>query len=113
MTPSAVVSRLREFCMALPEVWEDTPWGHVVWKVGKKLFVIGDNESLRVTVKATLDEQAALVLHPQIEIASHVGRYGWVTITVDSEETLELALELVEKSYVSVAPKRIVKSLKA
>lgn len=107
MTPEVLVPRLRKVCMALPEVWEDTPWGHVVWKVGKKIFVIADNESLRVTVKATIDEQAALIMHPQIEIASHIGRHGWVTVTVESEDTYELCVELVEKSFNYVAPKRL------
>lgn len=93
--------------MALPEVWEDTPWGHVVWKVGKKIFVIGDNESLRVTVKATPDEQAALILHPQIEVASHIGRHGWVTVTAEDEDTAGLLDELVERSFNYVAPKRL------
>ncbi len=106
MTPDILVPMLREFCLSRPGSWEDTPWGHVVWKVGKKIFVIADTESLRVTVKATPDEQAALILHPQIEIASNVGRHGWVTVTVDSEETLDLTFELIESSYAHVAPKR-------
>jgi len=107
MTPETLVPRLRDYCMALPEVWEDNPWDHVVWKVGKKLFVIADNASLRVTVKATPDEQAALIMHPQIEVASHIGRHGWVTVVVDSEETYDLLVELVERSYNYVAPKRL------
>ena len=92
--------------MSYPGAWEDNPWDHVAWKVGKKIFVIADNESLRVTVKATPDEQTALIMHPQIETAAYIGRHGWVTVTVDSEETLELTLELIEKSYGYVAPKR-------
>jgi len=100
MTPETLVPRLRDYCMALPEVWEDNPWDHVVWKVGKKLFVIADNASLRVTVKA-------LIMHPQIEVASHIGRHGWVTVVVDSEETYDLLVELVERSYNYVAPKRL------
>lgn len=110
MTPAELVPRLREFCLAFPEVWEDTPWGHVVWKVGKKIFAIGDENSTRVTVKATLDEQSALILHPNIEVASHIGRHGWVTVDVVDQDMLDLLLELVEKSFEYVAPKRLLKA---
>ena len=36
--------------------------------------------------------------------ASHVGRYGWVTATLDDEETLAAALEWVRESYWLKAP---------
>lgn len=111
MSPSQLILRLRKHCLQKPGAFEDNPWGHVAWKVGKtppngKLFVIASDDSVYVTVKATIDEQSALIQHPQISVASHVGRHGWVTVEVDSEDTYELLTELVDRSYELVAPKR-------
>ena len=43
---------------------------------------------------------------PHIEIASYVGRYGWVTIAVTSRQTCRLALELIDASYERVTVAR-------
>jgi len=39
--------------------------------------------------------------------AAYVGRYGWVTVTVSDEETLEAALEWLRESYWLRAPARL------
>jgi predicted DNA-binding protein (MmcQ/YjbR family) len=109
MTPTEILTPVRAVCMAFPEATEDYPWGHTAWKVNAKLFAIGDENSNQLTVKATLDEQSVLFLHPQVSVASHIGRHGWVTIAIDSQETLQLALDLVHRSYEHVAPKRLLK----
>lgn len=96
-----VLEAIRAHCLQKSGAWEDNPWGDTVWKVGKKMFCAGGGKS--VTVKSTLDKQAALVMHPNIEVAAYVGRYGWVSISIDDQETLELALELIDESYESVA----------
>ncbi|MEQ1820970.1 MAG: MmcQ/YjbR family DNA-binding protein [Fimbriimonadaceae bacterium] len=109
MSPEEILAQIRATCMALSEATEDNPWGHTAWKVGGKLFAIGGETG--VTLKATLDEQAALILHPQIEKAAYVGRHGWVTVSID-EDTLGLALELISRSYELVAPKKLLKNKK-
>ena len=106
MTKDEVYARVREYCRAKPGATEEYPWGDVVWKVGGKIFAGSSDGSHRVTVKSTPDEQAHLVEHPAIEVAKYVGRYGWVTIEVRSKATLQLALELIDASYASTAPKR-------
>jgi predicted DNA-binding protein (MmcQ/YjbR family) len=52
-----------------------------------------------VSLRSTLEKQAALIMHPHIEIAAYVGRYGWVTVTLADEDTMQLALELIDESY--------------
>ena len=101
------LAKIRKHCMAKPGVVEDEPWpGDTAWKVKGKIFAItGDGSSL--TVKSTLEKQAALVLHPNISRAAYVGRFGWVTIAIEGKESLELALELIDESYDSIAtPKK-------
>ena len=94
--------------MALAGAVEDYPWeGHVGWKVKGKLFAIGGEDSNQVTVKSSLDKQAALVELDGIEKAAYVGRFGWVTVTIADDTTLDLAKALIDESYERVAkPKR-------
>jgi len=107
VTQEEIYARLRSFCLTFDGVVEEYPWGHTAWKVRKKCFAIGDEHRPFVTVKSTLDKQAALIQLPYVEIASHVGRFGWVTVRMDELDGLELALELVRESYESIAsPKR-------
>ncbi len=107
MTPSEVFNAIRAHCMAKEGAVEDYPWeAHVGWKVGGKLFAIGGEDSPVLTVKSTLDKQAALIQHAAIEKAAYVGRYGWVTISVTDRETMELAEDLIDESYEAVRGKK-------
>ena len=101
-----MLEELRAHCMAKDGATEDYPWGDVVWKVKGKLFAGTGQTGVSVTVKATLDKQAALIQHPDIEVAKYVGKYGWVTVNLRSSETLELALELIDESYDAVVAKK-------
>ena len=68
-------------------------------------FATFGGEATCTSVKSTLEKQAALIQHPNIEVAAYVGRYGWVTVFLRDEETVELALDLIDESYASVAGK--------
>ena len=102
MAPKKVFAAIQEHAISKPDSIEEHPWGDVAWKAKGKMFAVSSEDSNFVTVKLTLEEQAALVMHPQIEISKYVGRYGWVTIEVDNADTLELAKDLVDESYDSV-----------
>jgi predicted DNA-binding protein (MmcQ/YjbR family) len=106
VTRDQVYARIRKHCLAKPDAVEEYPWGDVIWKVRKKIFAGSSDGSNRVTVKATLEEQARLIEHPEIEVASYVGRFGWVTIAIKNKKMLALALELIDASYESVARPR-------
>ncbi|MEZ0324889.1 MAG: MmcQ/YjbR family DNA-binding protein [Fimbriimonas sp.] len=97
-----VVEELRTHCMAKEDSAEDYPWGDVAWKVKGKMFACSSPESSRVSVKSTLEKQAALIQHPNIEPSAYVGRYGWVTVDVVDKSVLELARELIDESYAIV-----------
>ena len=98
---------IQSHCLSKEGAIEDEPWeGHAGWKIAGKLFGIGSPGSGVLTVKNTPDKQALLIQHPNVEKAAYVGRYGWVTVTVNSEESLEMALDLIDESYDLVAPKR-------
>jgi predicted DNA-binding protein (MmcQ/YjbR family) len=107
MLPDDAAGRIRELALALPEAYEDSPWGHPVFKVADNRMFAAMSEQdgvLRLTVKLTPEERQIAMLLPFVEKARYVGRYGWVTAVVRDEETLEAALEWLRESYWLRAP---------
>ena len=99
--------RIRELALSFPATFEDSPWGHPVFKVGdNKMFAaMSDGEvSVTLTVKLTPEEREIALHFPHVSVARYVGRYGWVTTEVSDEETLESALEWLRESYWLKAP---------
>src|SRR6185436_18232791 len=93
--------RIRDLALSFPETYEDSPWGHPVFKVGaNKMFAtMGNDEPLQVTLKLTTDERHVALELPFVRVAAYVGRYGWVTATVTDAESLDAALEWLRESY--------------
>jgi len=98
--------RIRRLALSFPETYEDSPWGHPVFKVASnRMFAAMSNEEpLRVTVKLTPEERQIAMLLPYVSKAAYVGRYGWITAEVTDAESLEAALEWVRESYWLKAP---------
>jgi predicted DNA-binding protein (MmcQ/YjbR family) len=107
---SARLERLRRTALALPETTEVEAWeDHPTFRVRDKIFVITGYTADSMTVKATKDDQEALVAtHPRISVAAYVGRYGWVSMDLKGRD-LDWALveDLVLDSYRLIAPKRL------
>ena len=102
--------RIRDLALSFPETYEDSPWGHPVFKVGdNKMFAaMSDGDaSVTLTVKLTPEEREIALHFPHVSVARYVGRYGWVTAQVFDEETLESALEWLRESYWLKAPPRL------
>jgi predicted DNA-binding protein (MmcQ/YjbR family) len=106
MKSSALAKRIRELALSFPETYEDSPWGHPVFKVGNnKMFAAMSNRvPIELTVKLTAEEREIAQLLPFVRKASYVGRYGWITATVTDEESLDAALEWLRESYWLKAP---------
>jgi len=106
LTPKQVFKNIQKYCLDKSGATEHYPWGEVVWKFKSKVFTFGGESSARFTIKSTLDKQAALIMHSQICVAPYVGRFGWVTIEVIDEDTLQIAKDLIDESYDSLAMKK-------
>jgi predicted DNA-binding protein (MmcQ/YjbR family) len=91
---------LYDTCAAKPMAEEDHPWGETVFKVGGKVFAfLGHGERAGVTVKAAPDEIDSLLALPYVKRSAYIGRFGWVSVAITDEDTLDLALRLVDRSY--------------
>jgi len=99
--------RVRALALSFPETYEDSPWGHPVFKVGdNKMFAAmsNDDEPLTLTVKLTPEERELALTFTYVRVAAYVGRYGWVTAEIADAESLENALEWLRESYWLKAP---------
>jgi predicted DNA-binding protein (MmcQ/YjbR family) len=99
--------RIRELALSFPQTYEDSPWGHPVFKVGdNKMFAaMSDGDGpVSLTMKLTPEEREIALHMPYVRVAAYVGRYGWVTADVTDEESLENALEWLRESYWLKAP---------
>ncbi|HEY7131508.1 MAG TPA: MmcQ/YjbR family DNA-binding protein [Candidatus Limnocylindrales bacterium] len=73
---------VRRIAMALPEVEEKLTWEtDVTFRVRDRIFAIGADGAGRVSIKASLEQQAELLeMDPRTFAKSaYVGRFGWVT----------------------------------
>lgn len=111
-------AQLRAFALTFPEAYEDYPWGEVVVKVQKKVFVFlgsGTESTTGFSCSVKLPASGADVLAlPFAEPTGYgLGKSGWVTLRFEPGEQppLELLQQWVAESYRAVAPKRILRTL--
>jgi predicted DNA-binding protein (MmcQ/YjbR family) len=107
LTPRVLADRIRSVALALPETYEDEPWGHPVFKVAdNRMFAAMSLEdgAVHLTVKLTPEEREIASLFPFVRTARYVGRYGWITAEVADAESLDAALEWLRESYWLKAP---------
>ena len=110
VTGAALADRIRELALSFPEVHEDEPWGHPVFKVRPNRMFAGmsvQRSAVYLTVKLTPEERQIAELLPFVTKARYVGRYGWVTAEVTDEESLSAALEWLRESYWLKAPREL------
>jgi predicted DNA-binding protein (MmcQ/YjbR family) len=97
---------IQTHCLAKEGAFEDYPWGETVWKVKPKGKVFCFGGETRMTVRATLDEQAALTELPGITPAHYLARHGWVSVDLTVPTNLDLAIDLIDRSYELVVGKK-------
>ena len=110
VTLAGAADEIRRLALGLPEAYEDSPWGHPVFKVADNRMFASMSQTdgaVRLTVKLTAEEREIAMLLPYVEKAKYVGRYGWVTAVVRDEESLEAALEWLRESYWLRAPEHL------
>jgi len=106
---------LRSFALSLPEAYEETPWGHLAFKVKKKAFCFygADATSLGMSVKLPISHEQALKEKWATPTGYGLGKSGWVSVEFDKGDDVpvELLRGWLEESYKACAPKKLVKQL--
>jgi predicted DNA-binding protein (MmcQ/YjbR family) len=110
VNPEKVLTLLRKSCLALPEAYETTSFGHPTFRAGrsgKKTFAVFENYQGEdsICVKATLEDQALLILDPRFFVAPYVGKHGWTSMRTAGAIDWSEVEDLVRESYRLVAPK--------
>jgi hypothetical protein len=102
---------LRRVVLSLPEAEERETWGHPTFRVRDKMLATRSDDGRQATVKATREEQAALVADaPEtFGIPAYGGGRGWVGVELATVDPVELA-ELLVEAWRHTAPKRLVKA---
>jgi predicted DNA-binding protein (MmcQ/YjbR family) len=104
---------LRSFALSLPEAYEETPWGHLAFKVKKKAFCFygADDTSLGMSVKLPVTHEQALKETWATPTGYGLGKSGWVSAEFDKGDDVpvELLRGWLEESYKALAPKKLVK----
>ena len=116
----ALVARLLEHALGLPQAWLDHPWGEDVAKVGKKVFVFfgtGDlpRSEFGFAVKLPESGEEARLL-PFVQPSTYgLGKHGWVTVGLDATSAgfEDLFRRWIVESFRAVAPKRVAAELDA
>lgn len=119
-----LLTRLRALCLALPGAAEKVSHGRLNFHTTKNFAVYGGSEKLApgehrrvdaaLIIKPDPDELPALDEDPRFFVPAYVGPFGWRAIDLAEvgEDWTEVA-ELVDASYRSTAPKRLVAELDA
>jgi hypothetical protein len=105
---------LRKIALSLPEAEERETWGSATFRVRDKIFVMMSDDGTGASVKATKDEQSALIAEdPEtFTYPAYVGQHGWVGVDVE-RIGLDHLRELVTEAWRMTAPKRVVKAFDA
>jgi hypothetical protein len=112
------LERVRELCLALPEVTERPSHGAPTWFVrGKKTFVMyhdnhHDDGRLALWCAAPPGMQDALVAgEPEhYFVPAYVGHRGWIGVRLDRGLDWNEIAGAIEDAYVTVAPRRLVEA---
>lgn len=115
MSDEDAAARIREICMALPDVVEKPFGGHTApsFRVRDKFFVMTSEDGESMTFKAGPGVQEALVASDpeRFFVPKYVGSKGWVGARLNIAQDWTEITELIEESYRLIAPKRLVNQL--
>ncbi len=113
-----IAVRLRTFALSFPEAYEDFPWGELVIKVNKKIFVFlgmadGSGSTVSAGIKLPESGEGALMMDFVTKMGYNLGKSGWVhaSFPASAKVPVDLIEDWIEESYRTVAPKRLLSQI--
>ena len=104
------LEELREYCLSLPHVTEDMPFGEdiLVFRICNRIFVLTSLESVPLRVSLKCDPERAIELREEfpnkIVAGYHLNKKHWNTVLLESLP-LTLIKEMIQLSYDQVLTK--------
>jgi predicted DNA-binding protein (MmcQ/YjbR family) len=110
-----IVQKLRSLCLAFPESSERASWGHPNFRAGQRTFAAFEIWKGRPSIAFRVEKEAAAALLKKKQFfATPYGQTRWVSMWVDAGPVdWRLVAKLLDRSYRTVAIKRMVKALEA
>lgn len=108
-----IAGRVREICLALPEVSEKTSHGAPAFFVRKQFVMLWpdghhDHEFPHLWCAAEAGAQEALVAtSDRFFRPPYVGHRGWLGVRIDTDPDWDEVAEVVRDGYRQVAPKSL------
>ena len=107
-------ARLRRRCLRFPETTETSSWGHPNFRAGRKTYcafeIVGGRPSIAFRLPPDEIDRALRRKH---FFATPYGRGVWASVWIDGPVKWKLIESLAERSYRSVAGKRLLALLDA
>src|SRR5580704_18308715 len=109
---NTAIAKLREVCLAFPEVFEKEAWGECTFRVtGGSMFAMTDNNHhdsghLAVWVKAPAMVQEILVNSDpkRFFVPPYMGKKGWVGVRIDYKVKWDQTAAILKDGYLMSAP---------
>jgi len=115
------IDELRAFCLGLPGTHEKETWGDaehagdVTFRVKDKIYLITGQDGGAASVRTTIEQQADLIeaFPRSVSIASYVGRFGWVHVTLAGPDALDpaVARDVIRSAWRRTIPKSMLREL--
>ena len=104
------LEELREYCLSLPHVTEDMPFGEdiLVFRICNRIFVLTSLESVPLRVSLKCDPERAIELREEfpnkIVAGYHLNKKHWNTVLLEGLPPV-LIKEMIQHSYDQVLAK--------
>jgi len=104
----------RSTALSLPDATEVETWGEATFRVQNKMFATLGSDGKSASIKATRDEQQALIAENPTAyfVPSYVGVHGWIGVVVSKADRAEVE-ELLTEAWRMTATKRAVAAFDA
>jgi hypothetical protein len=112
VSPSALLKRVREICLSLPDTTEKEAWSAPTFRVKKKMFAMFSNNHhgdgrIALWLDASPGSQELLVQADPLRffVPPYQGPFGWIGVRLDVDPDWEEIRELVEEAHRVSSPK--------
>lgn len=98
------IEEVRDYCLRLPSVTEDTPFGPdtLVFKIGGKMFMLMSLDSNPTSINLKCDPERAIFLRDLYEAVKpgyHMNKQHWNTVVLDNSVPSTEILSWINDSY--------------